>query len=73
MESVIRCDPGVIRPIWRKMTLDEKTSNISKSESFKFILLYSETCIKRTPSGNAVSVRLIQGVRLIQLSIDNVI
>ena len=54
MESVIRCDPGVIRPIWRKMTLDEKTSNISKSESFKFILLYSETCIKRTPSGNAV-------------------
>ena len=36
--------------------------------------LYSETCIKRTPSGNAVVVvRLIQGVRLIQVSIDNVI
>ena len=36
-------------------------------------IAYSETCLKRTPSGNAVVSCLIQGVRLIEVSIDNVI
>ena len=43
-----------------------KPTNIGKNDN-----MYSETCIKRTPSGECCSVRLIQGVRLIQVPIDN--
>ena len=54
----------------------KRTPSIKRTvgEVPKFIsLIYSETCIKRGTLGECRSVRLMQGVRLIQASIDNVI
>ena len=56
IQSVIRCDPGVILPIRRKMTSDEKTPNICKSESFKFVLLHLESLFEKTLAGQIMKV-----------------